>query len=46
MMHLTRNRRNTPGDGAVEPNDGGLSDFGRRAIAEIDGRRLRKFTAK
>lgn len=36
MMHLTYNRRNPLGDGAGEPNDGGLSDFGRRAIAEMN----------
>jgi membrane dipeptidase len=28
MMHLTYNRRNPLGDGAGEPNDGGLSAFG------------------
>lgn len=36
MMHLTYNRRNPLGDGAGEPNDGGLSDFGRTAIAEMN----------
>lgn len=36
MMHLTYNRRNPLGDGAGEPNDGGLSDFGRLAIAELN----------
>jgi membrane dipeptidase len=36
MMHLTYNRRNPLGDGAGEPNDGGLSDFGRQAIAEMN----------
>lgn len=36
MMHLTYNRRNPLGDGAGEPNDGGLSDFGRLAIAEMN----------
>ena len=35
-MHLTYNRRNPLGDGAGEPNDGGLSDFGRQAIAEMN----------
>ncbi|MEZ5433097.1 MAG: membrane dipeptidase [Verrucomicrobiales bacterium] len=29
MMHLTYNRRNPIGDGAGEPHDGGLSDFGK-----------------
>ena len=36
MMHLTYNRRNPLGDGAGEPNDGGLSDFGREAITELN----------
>lgn len=36
MMHLTYNRRNPLGDGAGEPHDGGLSDFGKRAIAEMN----------
>lgn len=36
MMHLTYNRRNPLGDGAGEPNDGGLSDFGRAAVAEMN----------
>jgi membrane dipeptidase len=36
MMHLTYNRRNPLGDGAGEPNDGGLSDFGRQAIGEMN----------
>ncbi len=36
MMHLTYNRRNPLGDGCGEPNDGGLSDFGRLAIAELN----------
>lgn len=36
MMHLTYNRRNPLGDGAGEPNDGGLSDFGKLAIAEMN----------
>lgn len=36
MMHLTYNRRNPLGDGAGEPNDGGLSDFGRLAISELN----------
>ena len=35
MMHLTYNRRNPIGDGAGEPHDGGLSDFGRAAVAEL-----------
>jgi membrane dipeptidase len=36
MMHVTYNRRNPLGDGAGEPHDGGLSDFGRAAIAEMN----------
>ncbi|MGE0759675.1 MAG: dipeptidase [Pirellulaceae bacterium] len=36
MMHLTYNRRNPLGDGCGEPQDGGLSDFGRAAIAEMN----------
>ncbi len=36
MMHVTYNRRNPLGDGAGEPHDGGLSDFGRIAIAELN----------
>lgn len=36
MMHLTYNRRNPMGDGAGEPHDGGLSDFGRAVIAEMN----------
>lgn len=36
MMHVTYNRRNPLGDGAGEPNDGGLSDFGHLAIAELN----------
>jgi len=36
MMHLTYNRRNPIGDGAGEPHDGGLSDFGKEAVAEMN----------
>ncbi len=36
MMHLTYNRRNPIGDGAGEPNDGGLSDFGHMVVAEMN----------
>ncbi len=36
MMHLTYNRRNLIGDGCGEPSDGGLSDFGRAVIAEMN----------
>ncbi len=36
MMHLTYNRRNPIGDGAGEPHDGGLSDFGKTVVAEMN----------
>lgn len=36
MMHLTYNRRNPIGDGAGEPHDGGLSDFGHAVVAEMN----------
>jgi membrane dipeptidase len=36
MMHLTYNRRNPIGDGAGEPHDGGLSDFGKAAVSEMN----------
>ena len=36
MMHLTYNRRNPIGDGCGEPHDGGLSDFGRAAVTEMN----------
>jgi membrane dipeptidase len=36
MMHLTYNRRNLLGDGCAEPADGGLSEFGRAVIAEMN----------
>ncbi len=36
MMHLTYQRRNMIGDGSGEPSDAGLSDFGRRVIAEMN----------
>jgi len=36
MMHVTYNRRNMLGDGCGEPANGGLSDFGRAAIAEMN----------
>ncbi|MCZ6678942.1 MAG: membrane dipeptidase [Candidatus Poribacteria bacterium] len=36
MMHLTYNRRNMIGDGCAEPNDAGLSDFGRAVVAEMN----------
>jgi membrane dipeptidase len=38
MMHLTYNRRNMLGDGCAEPANGGISDFGRAAIAEMNRR--------
>ncbi|HSG73356.1 MAG TPA: membrane dipeptidase [Planctomycetaceae bacterium] len=36
MMHLTYQRRNMIGDGCGEPGNAGLSDFGRRVIAEMN----------
>jgi membrane dipeptidase len=36
MMHVTYNRRNLLGDGCAEPANGGLSDLGRAAIAELN----------
>ena len=36
MMHLTYQRRNMIGDGCGEKANGGLSDFGREAIAEMN----------
>ena len=36
MMHVTYNRRNMLGDGCAERANGGLSDFGRTAVAEMN----------
>ena len=36
MMHLTYQRRNMIGDGCGEKANGGLSDFGKRAILEMN----------
>jgi membrane dipeptidase len=36
MMHLTYNRRNPIGDGAGEPGNAGLSDFGHAVVAEMN----------
>ena len=36
MLHLTYNRRNVIGDGCGEPSDGGLSDFGRTVVKEMN----------
>ena len=36
IMHLTYNRRNMIGDGCAEPANGGLSDFGRAVVAEMN----------
>lgn len=36
MMHVTYQRRNMLGDGCGEVANGGLSDFGRQAIAEMN----------
>lgn len=39
-MQLTYNRRNLVADGCLEPNDGGISLFGRELVAEINRLRL------
>ena len=36
MMHLTYNRRNMIGDGCAETANGGLSDFGRTVVKEMN----------
>jgi membrane dipeptidase len=36
MMHVTYQRRNMLGDGCAETANGGLSDFGRQAIGEMN----------
>ncbi|MCM8772329.1 MAG: dipeptidase [Candidatus Omnitrophica bacterium] len=36
MMHLTYNRRNLIGDGCMEEKDGGLSDFGKVVVKEMN----------
>src|SRR5690606_10316043 len=36
MMHLTYNRRNPIGDGCAELANGGLSDFGRTVVKEMN----------
>ena len=36
MMHVTYNRRNMLGDGCAESANGGLSDFGRAAVREMN----------
>lgn len=36
MMHVTYNRRNMLGDGCAETANGGLSDLGRAAVAEMN----------
>lgn len=36
MMHMTYNRRNLLGDGCAERADAGLSDLGRKAVAEMN----------
>jgi membrane dipeptidase len=36
IIQLTYNKRNLCGDGALEPANAGLSDFGRQVIAELE----------
>jgi membrane dipeptidase len=40
MIQLTYNKRNLAGDGAIETANAGLSDYGRRLIAEIEVQKL------
>jgi membrane dipeptidase len=40
MIQLTYNTRNLAGDGAIERADAGLSDYGRRVIAEIEAHKI------
>jgi len=40
MIQLTYNTRNLAGDGAIERADAGLSDYGRRVIAEIEAQKI------
>jgi membrane dipeptidase len=36
VIQLTYNKRNLCGDGALEPGNAGISDFGRQVIAELE----------
>ncbi|MGM0507419.1 MAG: dipeptidase [Bacteroidota bacterium] len=36
MMHMTYNRRNVIGEGCAEEANGGISDFGRMVVAEMN----------
>lgn len=40
VMQLTYNYRNLVGDGCLESNDAGLSDFGRRVVRRLDELRV------
>lgn len=40
IQQLTYNKRNLAGDGCLEPGNGGISDFGRQVIAEVNANRL------
>lgn len=40
VIQLTYNTRNLAGDGAIERADAGLSDYGRRVIAEIEAQKI------
>jgi membrane dipeptidase len=39
IYQLTYNRRNLVGDGCLESNNGGLSDFGRKLVAKLNERK-------
>lgn len=40
ILQLTYNKRNLAADGALEPADAGLSNFGRQLVAEINRQRV------
>lgn len=40
IVQLTYNRRNLVGDGALENQDGGLSNFGRQVVEELNRHRM------
>jgi len=40
VIQLTHNRRNLVGDGASEPGDAGLSNFGKEVVARLNAERI------